>query len=136
MEAVINTIAKMTSMAEAKSTEIDVLEAKLKKLELISGRQGLMEPEGTPERLMSNLRLSNGYRTPGTSSGSVYHTPDSKFSRSGKSTPGLRSSMTGNGAVVSAEDKQEWKQKAARKKEVASVLKRVLMERNQGKTKV
>lgn len=136
VEAVINTIAKMTSMAEAKSTEIDVLEAKLKKLELISGRQGLMEPEGTPERLMSNLRLSNGYRTPGTSSGSVYHTPDSKFSRSGKSTPGLRSSMTGNGAVVSAEDKQEWKQKAARKKEVASVLKRVLMERNQGKTKV
>jgi nucleoporin NUP159 len=136
VEAVTNTIAKMTAMAEAKSTEIDVLEVKLKKLELLSDRQGSVEPQGTPERLMSNLRLSNGYRPLGSSSGSIYHTPDSKFSRSVRSTPGLRSSMNGNGAVVSAEDRQAWSQKAARKKEVASVLKKVLLERNQGKAKV
>lgn len=137
VEAVTNTIAKMTAMAEAKSTEIDVLEVKLKKLEFVSGRQGSVEPESTPERLMSNLRLSNGYRTPGSSSGSVYHTPDSKFARSVKSTPGLRSSVNGNGngAVVSAEDRQAWRQKAARKKEVASVLKKVLLEQNQSKAK-
>jgi nucleoporin NUP159 len=132
VEAVTNTIAKMTAMAEAKSTEIDVLEAKLKKLELMSGRQQSLERESTPERLMSNLRLSNGYRAPGSSSGSVYHTPDSKFGRSTSSTPRLRPSMNGN-AMVSAEDRQAWKEKATRKKEVASVLKRVLMERNQAK---
>lgn len=128
VEAVINTIAKMTAMAEAKSTEIDVLEAKLKKLELSSGRQQSLEREGTPERLMSNLRLSNGHRTPGSSAGSVYHTPDSKFGRSTASTPG--SGMNGR-LVVSAEDRLAWKEKAARKKEVASVLKKVLLERNQ-----
>jgi nucleoporin NUP159 len=135
VEAVANTIAKMTAMAEAKSTEIDVLEVKLKKLDLTFGRQGSVEPEITSERLMSNLRLSSGDRTPGSSSNSVYHTPDSKFSRSMRSPPGLRSSMNGNGAVVSAEDRQVWRQKAARKKEVASVLKKVLLERNQAKAK-
>ena len=41
--------------------------------------------------------------------------------------------MNGNGAVVSAEDRQAWSQKAARKKEVANVLKKVLLERNQGR---
>jgi nucleoporin NUP159 len=133
VEAVTNTIAKMTAMAETKSTEIDVLEVKLKKLELLPGHQGLADPEATPERLKSSMRLSNGYRTPGSSSSSVYHTPDSKFSRSMRSTAGLRSSINGTGATVSAEDRQAWKQKAARKNEVVSVLKKVLMERRQGK---
>ena len=135
VEAVISTIAKMTAMAETKSTEIDVLEVKLKKLGLLPSDQALAGPESTPERLMSNMRLSNGYRTPGSSSSSVYHTPDSKFSRSMKSTAGFRSSINGTGATFSAEDRKTWKQKAARKNEVASVLKKVLMERMQRKVK-
>jgi nucleoporin NUP159 len=140
VEAVTSTIAKMTSMAEKKSTDVDVLEAQLKKLGLASGgsvdgsRQGSLEPNGTPQRSSSRLGASQLTRTPMSGTGSVYHTPESKFGQSFRSTPAswrgsLRASINNSGALVSTEDSERWKEKARRKKEVRGLLKQALVER-------
>jgi nucleoporin NUP159 len=140
VEAVTSTIAKMTSMAEKKSSDIDVLEAQLKNLGLgangsISGsRHGSIEPHGTPQRGSSAVGMSRLGRTPRSSAGSVYHTPDSKFGGSTRSTPGtlrrsLHANANGNGYLVSAEDSARWKEKARRRKEVHRLLSEALTER-------
>jgi len=130
VEAVANTIAKMTSMAEKKSADIDVLEAQLQKLDVSRGgpvvsgsRQGSLEPNGTPRPNRRSLRVG----TPASLAASVYHTPDSKFGGSTRSTPGSRATKNGNHQIlVSVEDGERWQAKARRKKEVAAILKDVL----------
>jgi nucleoporin NUP159 len=140
VEAVKSTIAKMTSMAEKKSTDIDVLESQLKNLGLGfndsagGSRHGSTEPNGTPQRGSSGPEMPLRGRTPLSAAGSVYHTPDSKFGESSRSTPAkwrrsLRASVDGNGALVSTEDSERWKQKARKKEEVHRVLADALSER-------
>ena len=140
VEAVTNTIAKMTAMAERKSTDIDFLEAQLRKMGLGAhgsangSRQGSVEPEDTPQGNRGKLGSSMLGRTPASAVGSVYHTPDSKFGDSTRSTPGtgrrsLMASVSGNGPLVSLEDRERWAEKSRRKKEVAKCLKEVLFQR-------
>ena len=125
VEAVMNTITKMTNMAEKKSADIDVLEAQLRKLNVSnkSGiRNGADSLNGTPKRAQKPLTAS----TPGSSRSSVYHTPDSKFGASVRSTPG-RKGVNGNGMMmIATEDREMWQAKARRKKEAAAVLRTVI----------
>ena len=140
VEAVTSTIAKMTSMAEKKSTDIDMLEAQLKDLGLdpkdsIGGsRHGSIEPIGTPQGGSIGPRPSLLGRTTLSGTGSVYHTPDSRFGESNRSTPvtGRRSlcaSVDGNGILVLSEESERWKEKARRKKEVQRLLTEALVQR-------
>ena len=137
VEAVTSTIAKMTSMAEKKSADVDVLEAQLKKLgltPLAGNRQGSVEPNGTPQRDSSRLGMSQLSRTSMSGTGSVYVTPESRLGQSCRSTPGswrgsLRTSVNSSGALVSTEDSERWKEKVKRRKEVHDLLKHALEER-------
>lgn len=140
VEAVTNTIAKMTSMAEKKSADIDVLEAQLRKMGLGGGgsvnasRQTSVEPNGTPHRAGEKMSSSALIRTPASAAGSVYHTPDSKLDNSTRATPDtgrkrMRASLAQMSSSVSTEDKSRWREKARRRKEVENVLKEVLAER-------
>lgn len=133
VEAVTNTVAKMMSMAEQKSADIDVLEAQLKKMDISSAVSSLST--GISSNTRSNLvtpkrsRLSVNGGTPG-SSGSIYHTPDSKFG-SARSTRTLRMSQNGGLVMVSAEDKERWQEQARRRKEAAGMLKAMLEAKRQ-----
>jgi nucleoporin NUP159 len=132
VEAVMRTITKMTSMAEKRSGDIDVLEGQMRKLQFGS-TASIGSKEGSPFRTPSN-RVS--MRNPGTSSTfGLYYTPDSiKDDRRGF----LNSVMSSTGSFgrsspprkklsgYSAEDKQHLKSKLARKKEVADRLKATL----------
>jgi nucleoporin NUP159 len=140
VEAVTSTIAKMTSMAEKKSSDVDVLEAQLKTLGLgakdsIGGsRHGSVDPQGTPQRAISAVGMSRPGPMALSGAGSVYHTPDSKVGGSSRSTPGtlrrsLRATADGNGALVSTEDSARWREKARRRKEAQRVLSEALAER-------
>jgi nucleoporin NUP159 len=143
VEAVTNTIAKMTSMAEKKSADIDVLEAQLRKMGLSSGsvngsRQNSVEPTGTPQKAGEKLRSSILVKTPASATGSVYHTPNSKFGNSTRATPdtgrrSMRASLADISSSVSVEDKERWREKARRKKEVEKLLKEALAERRMKK---
>lgn len=130
VEAVAKTVGKMMSMAEQKSADIDVLESQLKKLDLglasstISTGEAVKNP-GTPK---PGRRSVNGLSTPG-SVGSIYHTPESAFSSSTRSTRNFRASQNGGLSLISAEDKERWKSQAQRRREAASMLKTVLEEK-------
>ena len=124
VEAVSNTIAKMTAMAEKKSADIDVLEAQLRRLDVKEPqvRGNGATPNGTPKK-------SQAAGTPTSGKSSVYHTPDSKFGGSTRSTPRRRTTAAGAAAMISAEDREKWQMKAQRKKEIGSLLVDVLAER-------
>jgi nucleoporin NUP159 len=146
VEAVTNTIAKMTLMAEKKSADIDVLEAQLRRMGLSSGsvngsRHASVEPSGTPQKTAEKLRSSILVRTPASAAGSVYHTPDSKFGHSTRATPdtgrrSMRASLAGISSSVSVEDKVRWREKARRKKEVEKLLKSALAEKRMKRSQV
>ncbi|KIW90392.1 uncharacterized protein Z519_09037 [Cladophialophora bantiana CBS 173.52] len=133
VEAVTKTVEKMMAMAEQKSADIDVLEAQLKKMNVsaatsvISNGDMSAGPPSTPPRTRQSMNVA----TPG-SAGSIYHTPDSKFGSSTRSVRGFRTSQNGGLAMISVEDKQRWQAKARRRKEVASMLKEVLEEKQKG----
>jgi nucleoporin NUP159 len=145
VEAVTNTIAKMTAMAEKKSADIDVLEAQLRKMGLgggsVSGsRQTSVEPNGTPQKTAAMMSSSVLVRTPASTAGSIYHTPDSRFGYSTRATPdtgrrSMRLSLADMRSSVSIEDKERWREKARRKKEVERLLKEALVERRMKKSR-
>ena len=94
IEAVTNTISKLTAMAESKSADVDILEAKIRKLNIdTAGRKdGSPSPYGTPIGRASAMVLrTSTSSTPGAKSvrggASVYHTPESKFGGSARTTP-------------------------------------------------
>jgi nucleoporin NUP159 len=125
IEAVTNTVLKMTKMAEQKSADIDLLERQLAKLGLKNGLDGSRQatPNGTP-----GPRQLTSAATPGSS---VYHTPDSRFGGSTRSTPGRKLTQE-NMAMIPSEDRERWQARAQRKKAVASMLRDVLQNRKQG----
>jgi nucleoporin NUP159 len=140
VEAVAQTIATMTNMAEKKSGDIDVLEAQLRRLGLdLSGPSDTGSREGSPFRTPGRKVIARIPMTPGSRGSrddgnrSVYHTPDSA-----KAGPNFRSSMNGSarksllrmgGELTLAEDTERWKTKAQRRKEIVENLKRAVRER-------
>ena len=131
VEAVMNTVTRMTSMAEKKSFDVDVLESQMQKMNLLglsernktSTKDATAEPVATP-------------RTPGSakSTKSVYHTPDEKFWGSLGPRNGFRASGSGNGVkmgMVSNEDKAMWMEKVRRKREVKEMLRGILSEKRE-----
>jgi nucleoporin NUP159 len=145
VEAVTNTIAKMTAMAEKKSADIDVLEAQFRKMGLGGGsanvsRQTSVEPNGTPQKVAAKVSSSVLVRTPESTAGSVYHTPKSKLSNSTRATPDtsrrkMRVSLVEMSSLVSIEDKERWREKARKKKEVERLLKEALAEKKKQKSR-
>lgn len=120
VEAVINTVTKMTAMAEKKSADVDVLEAQLRKLN-VNNKE--IERPSTPERRISRKTPA----TPGSGASSVYLTPESKGARSVRGTPSRNQQI-----VVSTEDREKWQAKARRRKHVAASLKAVLQAKHEG----
>jgi nucleoporin NUP159 len=139
VEAVTSTISKLTSMAVKKSTDVDVLEAQLRRLGLGPGdsnsgsRNGSVEPHGTPQRGNNSVLKMQMTRTPGSTNESVYHTPDSRFS-GGRSTPrtfqrSFRANVDASMDLISTEDSERWREKARRRKAVHDLLREALAER-------
>ncbi|EKV16210.1 Nuclear pore complex subunit Nup159, putative [Penicillium digitatum PHI26] len=80
VEAVTKTIATMMSMAEGKSTDIDVLEAQMRKLGVDIAPTGPPSREASPfstphKNTAGRIPMTPGSR--GSIDGSAYHTPDS-----------------------------------------------------------
>jgi hypothetical protein len=130
--AVTDTIDRMTKMAESKSSDIDVLEAQMRKLGLdVSGARG--SREGTP--FTTPLKQSTGRLpiTPGSFGSPSGHTPESgKLLHSSvhrTTKPNLSRSIRGGVDMLTREDCERWKEKARRRKEVLRNLKEVLAER-------
>ncbi|QGA13778.1 hypothetical protein EYB26_001429 [Talaromyces marneffei] len=132
VEAVTSTIATMMNMAESKSSDIDVLEAQMKKLgiELRASTSREGSPVSTPVK-------KTGFRVPVT--------PDSDAGRSPYQTPlsASRFQASVNGSArhnrlrnvnfqldpVSSQDSDEYKVRTRRRKEIASNLKKAIGER-------
>ncbi|KAJ5479074.1 hypothetical protein N7530_004583 [Penicillium desertorum] len=135
VEAVTKTIATMMSMAEGKSTDIDVLEAQMRKLGVDIAPTGPPSREASP---FSTPRKTAAGRIPvtpgsrGSVDGSAYHTPDS-------ASRGLnfRASITGSvrqsrlrsveGVVepaVPQEDAVQYKAKKSRRQHLNANLKK------------
>ncbi|KAG0651029.1 Nuclear pore [Hyphodiscus hymeniophilus] len=131
VEAVMRTITKMTSMAEKRSGDIDVLEGQMRRL-----RFGSAEPrsrEGSPFATPQNKRSS--LRNPGTSSTyGLFYTPDStkdtsRFQNSLMSSTSSRAQSSPPRKKLSgytAEEKAQIRSKFARKNEVTNKLKEAL----------
>ena len=119
VEAIQKTIAKMTSMVEKKSGDIDVLEIQMRRLKELdlgdrSSRQGT-PTVGTPSRMGNGTPGSNGFFTPrssrlGASVGSLVGTP-------GK----------GGMGVVLEETARRYEEKARKRKEVNELVKKALI---------
>ncbi|KAJ5189316.1 hypothetical protein N7472_008330 [Penicillium cf. griseofulvum] len=80
VEAVTKTIATMMSMAEGKSTDIDVLEAQMRKLGVDIAPTGPPSREASPfstprKSVAGRIPMTPGSR--GSIDGSAYHTPES-----------------------------------------------------------
>lgn len=133
MEQVASTIATMMTMAENKSSDIDVLEAQMRRMGMDSApsnREG--SPFTTPRKSPTKYPT-----TPGSVDGrvSAYHTPESaravnlRSSVNG-STMGNRFRNVGEaGEMVTAEDTGRWKTKAQRKKYLVGSLKKAIYDK-------
>lgn len=135
MEQVASTIATMMSMAEKKSSDIDVLEVQLRRMGIDgvtprSHREG--SPHATPKRCGGKYPT-----TPGSADGlvSAYHTPDSASGvnfRSSISEPARASRFRAAGELgdmVTREDTERWKSKAQRRKHLVDGLKTAIGEK-------
>ncbi|TVY28949.1 Nucleoporin [Lachnellula hyalina] len=130
VEAVMRTITKMTSMAEKRSGDIDVLEGQMRKLRVGSSFSASSQ-EGTPFTPQSNR---HSMRNAGASTYSLFHTPERETSRNmrdsilsnpgsfGMSSPAPRKKLSG----YSPEEKALLKAKLARRKGVVDKLRNAL----------
>lgn len=130
VEAVTSTIATMMNMAESKSSDIDVLEAQMKKLGI--ELRASTSREGTP---VSTPVKKTGFRVPVS--------PESEGGRSPYGTPLSASRFQVNGSArhsrlrsvnfqldpVSSQDSNQWKARTRRRKEVSDNLKKAIGER-------
>ena len=132
VEAVMRTIAKMTSMAEKRSGDIDVLEGQMRRLRF-SSTNGARSREGSPFATPQNSRSST--RNPGSSTYGLFYTPDSikdtpqRFQNSLMSSVGSQSRSSPPRKKLSgysAEEKAQLMLKLARKKEVTNKLRSAL----------
>ncbi|KAJ5168748.1 uncharacterized protein N7482_004342 [Penicillium canariense] len=132
VEAVASTIATMMSMAENKSSDIDVLEAQLRKLGLDTSSSGPASREGspftTPRKNISRFPATPGSR--GSIDGSAYHTPESasrgvnfRASINGSAKHSRLRSVDIVAPLVNREDNSQWKAKTQRRKHLIGSLK-------------
>ena len=117
VEAIQNTINKMTGMVERKSGDIDVLEIQVRKLRDLdlNGRSRQGTPVGTPSRMAIGTPGSGGFLTPrsvrlGASVGSFGGTPG-----------------RGDVDVVLEEDVKRYEEKVRRRKEINGLVKKALI---------
>ena len=136
VEAVMRTIAKMTSMAEKRSGDIDVLEGQMRRLRFSStisagSREG--SPFATPQNNRTSLRNTGTSSTYG-----LFYTPDSTRDTPQQVGNSLMSSVGSQSrsspprkklSGYSAEEKTQLKTKLARRKEVTNKLK-VALQKN------
>lgn len=131
VEAVTSTIATMMSMAESKSSDIDVLEAQLKKLGFdvsgpLAGRED--SPFRTPKKMAGRFPV-----TPGSNDGpiSAYHTPESgnqafRSSINGTARSSMLRKVNDASGMVAREESERWRVKAQRRKEIVGNLKKAV----------
>lgn len=134
VEAVTSTIATMMNMAESKSSDIDVLEAQMKKLGVnIRGPgSGDKSPISTPVK-----KAGAGFRVPGNpgSDGgpSAYQTPESasrfRSSINGSAKHSRLRSVNLQLDLLSIQDGDGWKSRTRRRREIVGNLKRAIGER-------
>ncbi|KAH8704878.1 putative nuclear pore complex subunit Nup159 [Talaromyces proteolyticus] len=132
VEAVTSTITTMTSMAESKSGDIDVLEAQMKKLGL--SLQGPSIRDASP---ISTPVKKTGFRVPDTpeSDGrrSSYHTPDSasrfRSSLTGSARHSRLRSVNLESNLASELGSEERKARTRRRREVVGYFKNAIGEK-------
>ena len=132
VEAVASTIATMMSMAESKSSDIDVLEAQMRKLgvdissTVPTSREG--SPFTTPRKNVSRFPSTPGSR--GSFDGSAYHTPESasrgvhfRTSVNGSARHSRLRSVEGVGAMVAQDESTRWRINNKRREQLIGNLK-------------
>jgi nucleoporin NUP159 len=142
VEAVTSTIATMMNMAESKSSDIDVLEAQLRKMGIDTtgspaSREG--SPFTTPRKPAGRLPATPGSRGSIDGGVSAYHTPES-------ATRGVnfRSSVNGSARAsrlrnietttgLATKESAQWKAKMQRRQQIVGGLKQAI---EQKKSKV
>ncbi|KAI2794538.1 hypothetical protein POX_a01137 [Penicillium oxalicum] len=135
VEAVSSTIATMMSMAESKSSDIDVLEAQLKKLgidtsaSVPASREG--SPYTTPRKAVGRFPTTPGSR--GSVDRSAYHTPESaarginfRASLNGSAKHSRLRSVDTAGPLAVREESSQWKAKIQRRKHLIGSLKEAM----------
>ncbi|QSZ29934.1 hypothetical protein DSL72_004452 [Monilinia vaccinii-corymbosi] len=138
VEAIMRTINKMTSMAEKRSGDVDVLENQMRKLKFSTTSRESSPALRTPQK--NSNRLSTRVNTPGTSSTSRgFYTPESHFKGSAsRRLGGSAFMMSGSGSIYgspsprkkisgySTEEKLELTEAARRKKDARDKLRRAV----------
>jgi nucleoporin NUP159 len=137
VEAVSSTIATMMSMAEGKSSDIDVLEAQMRKLgiDLNSSSASVVSREGspftTPRKNAALIPATPGSR--GSIDGSAYHTPESasrgvnfRASVNGSAKHSRLRSVELPGSVAAEKEIAKWKSKSARRQHLVKNLKEAI----------
>jgi nucleoporin NUP159 len=141
VEAVTKTIATMTSMAEGKSTDIDVLEAQMRKLGVDIAVAGPPSREASPfstprKNLVGRLPMTPGSR--GSIDGSAYHTPESasrginfRASVNGSVRYSRLRSVEGAGELAAPqEDASQYQAKRTRRQHLNASLKKVFEDKS------
>lgn len=132
MGAVTSTIDTLMGMAESKSSEVDVLEAQLKKLGVDTSSSRPTSREGspftTPRKNVGRFPATPGSR--GSIDGSAYHTPESasrgvnfRTSINGSAKHSRLRSVDVAGPITTREDTSQWKVIAQRRKHLVASLK-------------
>jgi nucleoporin NUP159 len=132
MGAVTSTIDTLMGMAESKSSEVDVLEAQLRKLGIDTSSSRPTSREGspfaTPRKNLGRFPATPGSR--GSIDGSAYHTPESasrgvnfRGSINGSAKHSRLRSVDVAGPITSREDTNQWKVKSQRRKHLIASLK-------------
>jgi nucleoporin NUP159 len=141
VEAIMRTIAKMTSMAEKRSGDVDVLEGQMRKLRFNTTSRESSPALRTPQK-NGNNRLSMRVNTPGTSSTNrLFYTPESNFRGSAsRRMGGSAFMMSGGGSVMGSpsprkkisgytrDEKSMLSEKAQKKMKVREKLRKAVMQ--------
>ena len=123
VEAVTNTIMKMTRMAEQKSGDIDVIETQMRRLRLLSTTATTSDDDNALANTLSSMRISHG---PRNTRRSLLQTPN-------KPNASLRDSITSNGTPkkgisdVTTDEVQRYRDRMRRRQAVNKVLKEAFL---------
>lgn len=137
VEAVVTTISTMMSMAESRSSDVDVLEAQMKKLglDITGGGSGSHEENSSFVTPLKKSTIGRFPATPGSHGSqdgrprSAYHTPESmgKHRASIQEPAWMRISRhlgeSTRSESVNTADGQRWKERVKRRKEILDNLK-------------
>ncbi|KAJ5717708.1 Nuclear pore complex protein [Penicillium malachiteum] len=137
VEAVAKTISTMMSMAENKSSDIDVLEAQMRRLgvdianTVPNSREG--SPFTTPRKNTARFPTTPGSRGSVDNTNSAYHTPESasrgvnfRASINGSTKHSRLRSVESIAPVVAQEESALWKAKTQRRQHLIANLKKAI----------